>query len=44
MAVDTEDILQQLQNLRRLFAEAAPTDPKVIYNYAWSIATCIERN
>ena len=44
MAVDTEDILQQLQNLRRLFAEAAPTDPKVIYNYAWIIATCINRN
>lgn len=42
--MDSDNILQQLQNLRQLFAEAAPTDPKVIYNYAWIIAKCINRN
>lgn len=32
-----ESLLSQLANLRQLFADAAPTDPKVVSNYAWTI-------
>lgn len=33
----TENLLTQLANLRKLFADAAPTDPKVVSDYAWTI-------
>lgn len=33
--------LEQLQNLRKLFREAAPTDSKTINNYAWIIAKAL---
>lgn len=31
-----DSLLSQLTNLRQLFAEAAPTDPKVISDYCWT--------
>lgn len=37
MAEPTQSLLQQVQNLRALFREAAPSDPKVINDYAWLI-------
>lgn len=38
-----DNILTQLKTLRQLFAEAAPTDPKVINDYAWIIVKAINR-
>lgn len=32
-----ENLLSQLSDLRQLFAESAPDDPKVVTNYAWII-------
>ncbi|MBQ0019887.1 MAG: hypothetical protein KBT39_05120 [Bacteroidales bacterium] len=32
-----ENLLAQLSNLRQLFSDAAPDDPKVITDYAWTI-------
>lgn len=32
-----ESLLSQLTNLRQLFADAAPTDSKVVSDYAWTI-------
>lgn len=34
----SDNLLTQLTNLHKLFAEAAPTDPKVINDYAWTVA------
>lgn len=44
MNPDTDNILLQLQQLRRLFAEAAPTDAKTISEYAWIIAKSLHHN
>lgn len=44
MTHDSDNILQQLQNLRKLFAETAPTDSKIINDYAWVIAKCLHHN
>lgn len=41
MSNTSENLFHQLQQLRELFAEAAPTDPKVINNYAWIIVKAI---
>lgn len=32
-----ESLLSQISNLRKLFSEATPTDPKLVSNYAWTI-------
>lgn len=37
----TESILQQLQNIRSLFADAAPTDKETIDRYAWIIVKAL---
>lgn len=39
-----ENIIPQLTNLRKLYAEAAPTDPKVISDYVWTIVKAILQN
>lgn len=39
-----ENILTQLQELRTLYAEAMPTDHKVIEQYAWIICKSINRH
>ena len=39
----SDALLPQLQQLRQLFAEAAPSDPKVISDYAWIIAKALIR-
>lgn len=36
-----DNLLSELTNLRKLFAEVAPEDPKVISNYAWTIIKVI---
>lgn len=39
-----DDLRQQLTNLRQLFADAAPTNPGVIENYAWTILKVLLHN
>ncbi len=39
----TQSLIPQLKELRRLFADALPTDPAVINRYAWIIAKALNR-
>lgn len=39
-----ENIISQLTNLRKLYTEAAPTDPKIISDYVWTIVKAILQN
>ena len=43
MANDT-DILAQLTELRRLFAESRPSDRNIVENYAWTICKVLNSN
>ena len=43
MEANSENIIQQLNNLRQLFADALPNDPKTIKDYAWIIAKALNR-
>lgn len=43
MEANSENIIQQLSNLRQLFADALPTDSKTINDYAWIIAKALNR-
>lgn len=36
-----DNLLSELSNLRKLFAESAPEDPQIISNYAWTIIKVI---
>lgn len=37
----SDSLHSQLANIRNLFADAAPTDPKMVSNYAWTIVKVI---
>ena len=40
----SESLLSQLSNLRRLFSETAPEDPKVISDYGWTIVKTLNQH
>lgn len=40
----SDSLLSQLTNLRRLFSDAAPQDPKVISDYAWTIVKTLNQH
>ena len=39
-----EDLVVQLRELQKLFADAAPEDGKIIEEYAWTICKVLNRN